>query len=86
MDYATHLIRVSINHTKLDRSSKDNNKLENCEEFEKQQNSNPNTVYDYYSEVISSKHIRLHRSGGGDKQQGKPRTPSTLDENFIRVE
>ena len=84
LSYATHLIKVTASSFELDRSSSDNDTLANCELFERLQNARVPLNLNYYTEIIGSDHLRIHNSGGGDFKPGKPRTESTLDENFYR--
>ncbi len=84
MDIATHVILMDVNQVELVQNSKDNTSEEICQKFAKRQNSKVPLKYDRYSEVLSNNQIRLHTSGGGDYNQGGPRTESTLDENYYR--
>jgi len=90
MDYATHIIEGNYNDISLtDVPGEDPTTTNpNCQLFLQEEKAslaaNPST-YSLYSELLGPDSFRLHTSGGGDYQQGGPRTPSTLDEVFVRI-
>ena len=77
-DYATHLMKITVNKFELDRTSGENNTLANCEKYENQQNAQLPLLYSYYSEVISGNHIRLHNSSELAAAVAQP-TPATTE-------
>jgi len=90
MDFATHVIEVQYNDialtNELESSTTSN---PNCQTFLAEMKNmisqRGNIQYSYYSELLSDDSFRIHTSGGGDYQQGGPRTPSTLDEVYTKA-
>lgn len=89
MSYATHKIEVSYHAVALNLLDKETANNPNCKNFRDQQLKDAQSGrlnYSKYSELLSANSFRTHTSGGGDYVEGGPRTESTLDEIFVRVE
>lgn len=90
MDFATHLIELEYNDISLTDvpGEEPTTTNPNCQVFLQEKKAslekNP-SIYSLYSELLGPDSFRLHTSGGGDYQEGGPRTPSTLDEIYVRV-
>jgi hypothetical protein len=87
LDYATHEIVWTVKSMTLidDTSTSHEANGAACPTFLNEQLAAMPYEYKDYAEILSPDHIRMHTSGGGDYTPGHP-TPSTLDENFIKVE
>lgn len=89
-DFATHILVMEFDSVQL------------TDELEPKTTSNPNCLkfleetkarlasggghYSIYSELLDSNTIRLQTAGGGDYVKGGPRTPSTLDEVYSKIQ
>ena len=83
MNYADHMIKVSVTKVFLDKSAgAKQESLENCQKFESRKSRVGK--YSWYVELLNNYSFRMHTSGGAD-YDGKVRTQSTLDEVFTRV-
>lgn len=90
IDFATHIIEVEYSDISLTDvpGEEPTTTNPNCQAFlrEKKASLAKNPIaYSLYSELLGPNSFRLQTSGGGDYQQGGPRTPSTLDEVYVRV-
>jgi len=90
MDFATHLIEVQYNDIVLTNELNSSTISDlNCQTFMTEMKTmikeRGYIQYSYYTELLSDDSFRIHTSGGGDYQQGGPRTPSTLDEVYTKV-
>lgn len=91
IDFATHVIKVQYSNIALTNELESSTTVNpNCQTFLNEMKGKisrqGNIWYSYYSELLSDDSFRIQSAGGGDYQQGGPRTPSTLDEIYTKMQ
>ena len=91
MDFADHVIEAQFDQISLtDSLEKSTTQNPNCQKFLQQERARIAQAgflqYSYETELFTKDSFRTHTSGSGDYKQGGERTPSTLDENYTRIQ